>query len=84
MYKWITVCVLPVFLSILWYFPFVWSLVYLLLLSIFLVIAVFVLTLWGHVSLSSPHQTNLFLLDKLEKDVRQIEETLKVNKASGI
>lgn len=78
MIKWISVCVAPLCLSIVWYFPFIWSLVYLLLLSLFIVIAVFVLTLWGHVSLSSPHQTSLFLLDKVEKDVRQIEETLKV------
>ena len=78
MIKWISICVAPLCLSIVWYFPFLWSLVYLLFLSLFIVIAVFVLTLWGHVSLSSPHQTSLFLLDKVEKDVRQIEETLKV------
>lgn len=78
MYKWITVGVAPLCLSVVWYFPFLWSLVYIFFLSLFIVIAVFVLTLWGHVSLSSPHQTSLFLLDKVEKDVRQIEETLKV------
>ncbi|KAJ8726892.1 hypothetical protein PYW08_015289 [Mythimna loreyi] len=50
--------------------------------NLFIVIAVFVLTLWGHVSLSSPHQTSLFLLDKVEKDVRQIEETLKEDQSN--
>lgn len=78
MYRWISVCVAPLCLSLVWYFPFIWSLFYLLCLSLFIVIAVFALTLWGHVALSSPHQTSLFLLDKFEKDVRQIEETLKV------
>lgn len=78
MFMWISVCIAPLCLSIVWYFPFIWSLVYLLFLSLFIVIAVFVLTLWGHVSLSSPHQTSLFLLDKVEKDIRQIEESLKV------
>ncbi|XP_075972746.1 sorting nexin snazarus [Anticarsia gemmatalis] len=82
MNKWISVCILPVCVSVLWYFPFIWSVIYLLILSLFLVIAVFVLTLWGHVSLSSPHQTNLFLIDKLEKDVRQIEETLKEDQSN--
>lgn len=78
MYKWIAVCVAPLCLSVVWYFPFIWSIVYLVLLSSLVVIAAFVLTLWGHVSLSSPHQTSLFLLDRVEKDVRFIEESLKV------
>ncbi|CAD0198928.1 unnamed protein product [Chrysodeixis includens] len=77
MYKWIAVCVAPLCLSIVWYFPFIWSIVYLVFLSLLVVIAAFVLTLWGHVSLSSPHQTSLFLLDRVEKDVRFIEESLK-------
>lgn len=80
MFNWITVCIFPVVLTIIYYFPIVWSLLYLLFLTIFLVIAVFVFTIWGHVSLSSPYQTPLFLLDKLEKDVRHIKEILKVSK----
>ncbi|XP_035431412.1 sorting nexin-25 isoform X1 [Spodoptera frugiperda] len=82
MYRWISVCVAPLCLSLVWYFPFIWCLFYLLCLSLFIVIAVFALTLWGHVALSSPHQTSLFLLDKVEKDVRQIEETLKEDQSN--
>ncbi|XP_026746682.1 sorting nexin-25 [Trichoplusia ni] len=77
MYKWIAVCIAPLCLSAVWYFPFIWSIVYLVILSLLVVIAAFVLTLWGHVSLSSPHQTSIFLLDRVEKDVRFIEESLK-------
>ncbi|KAF9407078.1 hypothetical protein HW555_012783, partial [Spodoptera exigua] len=79
---WISVCVAPLCLSLVWYFPFIWCLFYLLWLSLFIVIAVFALTLWGHVALSSPYQTSLFLLDKFEKDVRQIEETLKEDQSN--
>ncbi|KAH9640653.1 hypothetical protein HF086_000597 [Spodoptera exigua] len=82
MYRWISVCVAPLCLSLVWYFPFIWCLFYLLCLSLFVVIAVFALTLWGHVALSSPYQTSLFLLDKFEKDVRQIEETLKEDQSN--
>ncbi|KAF9408791.1 hypothetical protein HW555_011633 [Spodoptera exigua] len=82
MYRWISVCVAPLCLSLVWYFPFIWCLFYLLCLSLFIVIAVFALTLWGHVALSSPYQTSLFLLDKFEKDVRQIEETLKEDQSN--
>ncbi|XP_026313842.1 sorting nexin-25 [Hyposmocoma kahamanoa] len=40
------------------------------------------LTLWCHVALSSPHQTSLFLLERLEKEVRQLEETLKEDQSN--
>lgn len=36
-------------------------------------------TLWGHVALSSPHQTSLFLVDKAEKDMRLLMDMLKVS-----
>lgn len=77
MYKWIPICLVPVML-VLWSFPLFLNFLYLLLLGIFIVTAVFILTLWGHIALSSPHQTSLHLLDKVEKEVRQLEEILKV------
>ncbi|KAM3968308.1 LOW QUALITY PROTEIN: sorting nexin snazarus [Aphomia sociella] len=77
MIKWILISAAPLWLALSWYFPVLWCLIYLLLFTIFLVTAVFVLTLWGHVSLSSPHQNSLFLLDRAEKEVRQLEDILK-------
>lgn len=76
--KWGLIGLPPLWLALAWCFPVVWSLMYLLLFSLLLAIAVFVLTLWGHVALSSPHQNSLFLLDRVEKEVRQLEESLKV------
>lgn len=76
--KWVFISVLPVWLALSWYFPSMWSFIYLVLFSAFLIISVFVLTLWGHVALSSPHQTSLFLLERVDKEMRQLEESLKV------
>ncbi|KAL4713545.1 hypothetical protein ACJJTC_007783 [Scirpophaga incertulas] len=75
--KWIGLCVAPIGFILLWYFPVLWSLVFLLSLSLLIVVSFFLLTLWGHVALSSPHQTSLFLIERVEKDMRQLEESLK-------
>lgn len=76
--KWIAICVAPVSLVLLWNFSFLWGIVHLSFLTLCMLILVFSLTLWGHVSLSSPHQTSSFLVDTVEKRVRQLEEILKV------
>ncbi|XP_028171900.1 sorting nexin-25 isoform X1 [Ostrinia furnacalis] len=75
--KWLIITALPVYLAISWYIPLLWSLFYLTILCVFLVVSVFMLTLWGHVALSSPHQTSLFLVDRVEKEMRHLEESLK-------
>ncbi|XP_049865173.1 sorting nexin-25 isoform X2 [Pectinophora gossypiella] len=75
--KWIILGSVPVCLAFIWYLPFTWSLIYLVIFSVFLITTVFALTLWSHVALSSPHQTSLFLLDRVEKEARQLEEALK-------
>ncbi|CAH2229707.1 jg2257 [Pararge aegeria aegeria] len=54
-----------------------WSLTYLSLLSVCFLCGVFVLTLWAHLALSSPHQTSLFLLDNIEKESRILETTIR-------
>ncbi|XP_052751645.1 sorting nexin-25 [Galleria mellonella] len=77
MFYWIITSGVALLLALSWYFPVMFSLFYLGLLTIFLIMGIFVLTLWGHVSLSSPHQTSLFLLDRAEKEVQQLEEILK-------
>ncbi|PZC75665.1 hypothetical protein B5X24_HaOG205772 [Helicoverpa armigera] len=82
MYRLISVCVLPLCVGVLWYCPPIWKLVYLFILTIFLVLGAVTFTFWGHVSLSSPHQTSLFLLERVEKEVRQIEETLKEDQSN--
>ncbi|XP_063823534.1 sorting nexin-25 isoform X1 [Ostrinia nubilalis] len=75
--KWLIITALPVYLAISWYIPLLLSLFYLTILCVFLVVSVFMLTLWGHVALSSPHQTSLFLVDRVEKEMRHLEESLK-------
>lgn len=82
MLKWISICAGPLWLAVSWYFPAMWSLVYLLLFTLFFLLAVFVLTLWGHIALSSPHQTSLFLIERLDKEVRELDEILKVGAMS--
>ncbi|XP_047022954.1 sorting nexin-25 isoform X1 [Helicoverpa zea] len=82
MYRLISLCVAPLCVGVLWYCPPIWKLVYLFILTIFLVLGAVTFTFWGHVSLSSPHQTSLFLLERVEKEVRQIEETLKEDQSN--
>ncbi|XP_045763769.1 sorting nexin-25 [Maniola jurtina] len=77
MFKCLVYFLVPVILSMIYYFPFIWSLFYLSLLSVCLICGVFVLTLWGHLALSSPHQTSLFLLDNIEKEARILETTIR-------
>ncbi|XP_061706155.1 sorting nexin-25 isoform X1 [Cydia pomonella] len=77
MWTWIVMSSVPLWLMSAWYFPIIWSPIFLLVLTIFLVILVLALTLWGHISLSSPHQPSIFLMDKVEKELRQLEDTLK-------
>lgn len=67
----------PVVLVLLWYLSFMWSLLHLIILTVCLFVSAFILTLWCHVALSSPHQTSLFLVDKVEKDIRQLIDMLK-------
>ncbi|CAG9791866.1 unnamed protein product [Diatraea saccharalis] len=75
--KWAILGVLPIFVVGTWYVPLVLNLFYLFLTTIFIILLVFLLTLWGHVALSSPHQTSMFLLERVEKVVRELEEFLK-------
>ncbi|XP_072942147.1 sorting nexin-25 [Epargyreus clarus] len=82
MFKWILYSVPPVFLSLMWYFPLSRGLIYLFLLSTFLVLANFGFTLWSHIALSSPHQTSLFLLDNVEKEARFLETTIKEDQSN--
>ncbi|KAI8440065.1 hypothetical protein MSG28_001489 [Choristoneura fumiferana] len=77
MWAWVALSAVPLWLALSWYFPFIWGPVYLFFFTVLLLLLVFVLTLWGHVALSSPQQTSLFLLDKVDKELRQLEETLK-------
>ncbi|CAK1551679.1 unnamed protein product [Leptosia nina] len=67
-----TLCV-----SVFWYFPLIWNLTFLALFSVSIFVAVFTFALWGHVSLSSPHQTSLFLFDSVEKESRVLESAIK-------
>lgn len=78
MNKWLIFGAAPVFLTIAWSFPVMLSFAHLILLSICIFLGVFSLTIWGHFALSTPHQTPLFLLDTVEKEVRQLEDILKV------
>lgn len=78
MNKWLIFGIIPVLLTLSWGFPLLWSFAHLLLLSVFIFVGVFSLTLWGHFALSTPHQTPLILLDTVEKEVRQLEEIIKV------
>lgn len=80
--KWIAICLAPVLIVLLWNFSFIWGFFHLSLLTLCIMTLVFALTLWGHVSLSSPHHTSSFLLDTVEKEVRQLDEILKVRKNS--
>ncbi|KAJ0179237.1 hypothetical protein K1T71_004949 [Dendrolimus kikuchii] len=82
MYKFICISAIPLLIILFWSYPVLWSIGHFLFLSLFLIIAIFVLTLWGHVALSSPHQTSLFLLDRIDKEVRQLEESIKEEKAN--
>ncbi|XP_045459696.1 sorting nexin-25 [Melitaea cinxia] len=61
----------------LFYFPYALSVTYISVLSLCCVLGVFVLTLWGHIALSSPHQTSLFLLDNIEKEARILDATIR-------
>ncbi|CAG9563554.1 unnamed protein product [Danaus chrysippus] len=67
----------PLCISSVYYFSFLWNFTYLSILSVCLITCVFVLTLCGHLSLSSPHQTSTFLLDNIEKEARQLETALR-------
>lgn len=78
MLKWIVYIFIPISLSVLYYFPLVWSLAYLLIISVCLISGVFAFTLWAHLALSSPHHTSLFLLDNLEKEVRVLDTAIRV------
>ncbi|XP_048480904.1 sorting nexin-25 [Plutella xylostella] len=78
--KWIFYCIAPIILSVLWYCPTLGTLLYLLLFSSLVIIGVFLFTLWGHVSLSSPHQTSLFLLERTERESRDFNEIIKEEK----
>ncbi|XP_039746323.1 sorting nexin-25 isoform X2 [Pararge aegeria] len=77
MFKWLVYLIVPIILSMIFYFPLMWSLTYLSLLSVCFLCGVFVLTLWAHLALSSPHQTSLFLLDNIEKESRILETTIR-------
>lgn len=79
--KWIVICLTPVLLVLLWNFSFIWGVVHLSLLTLSILILVFALTLWSHVTLSSPHHTSSFLVDAIEKKIRQLDEILKVSKS---
>ncbi|XP_013175351.1 PREDICTED: sorting nexin-25 isoform X1 [Papilio xuthus] len=84
MLKWILFSTVPISISIFWYFPLLWSITYLMLLSAFIGIGIFMLTFWGHIALSSPHQASLFLLDKAEKESRFLEETIREDQNSWV
>ncbi|CAH0663953.1 unnamed protein product [Chilo suppressalis] len=75
--KWILICLFPIVSVLTWYVPLVWNMIYLLLCAVFVTLVVFLVTLWAHVALSSPHQTSLFLIERVEKDVRELEQYLK-------
>lgn len=53
-----------------------------LLLAIFIILSVFTLSLWGHIALSSPYHIPPFLIERIEKEVRQFEEALKEDQAN--
>ncbi|XP_050362850.1 sorting nexin-25 isoform X6 [Nymphalis io] len=74
----------PICLSLIYYFPFILSLTYIVLLSACCVLGVFVLTLWGHLALSSPHQTSLFLLDNIEKEARILDTAIREEQSNWI
>ncbi|CAH2063482.1 unnamed protein product, partial [Iphiclides podalirius] len=42
------------------------------------------LTFWGHIALSSPHQASLFVVEKTEKESRLLEETIKEDQCSWV
>lgn len=75
---WMLICGVPLVYVLIWYFPILWSLIYLLLLAIFIILSVFTLSLWGHIALSSPYHIPPFLIERIEKEVRQFGEALKV------
>ncbi|CAK1578206.1 unnamed protein product [Parnassius mnemosyne] len=84
MLKWIIFCTVPICLSIIWYFPGLLSFIYIIFLSAFLVIGIFILTFWGHIALSSPHQASLFLAEKAERESRLLDETIKEEQSSWV
>ncbi|XP_068627751.1 sorting nexin-25 isoform X2 [Battus philenor] len=49
-----------------------------------MVTSVFLLTFWGHIALSSPHQASLFLAEKAEKDIRFLEEIIREDQNSWV
>ncbi|XP_013138526.1 PREDICTED: sorting nexin-25 [Papilio polytes] len=84
MFKWFLFSTLPISISIFWYFPLLWSISYLILLSVLIGIGIFMLTFWGHIALSSPHQASLFLLEKAEKETRFLDETIREDQKSWV
>ncbi|XP_038213444.1 sorting nexin-25 [Zerene cesonia] len=69
--------ILSLCISIFWYFPLTWNLTFIGLFSLSVIVAIFAFTLLGHVSLSSPHQTSLFIIDSIEKEARMLESAIK-------
>ncbi|XP_022114561.2 sorting nexin-25 isoform X3 [Pieris rapae] len=63
-----------------WCFPLIWNFTYFILFSTTLIVTIFTFTFFGHISLSSPHQTSLFLFNSLEKKSRVLESALKDEK----
>lgn len=78
MTKFLLYFLVPICISSVYYFSFLWNFMYLSILSVCLLTCVFVLTLCGHLSLSSPHQTSTLLLDNIEKEARQLETAIRV------
>ncbi|XP_045525706.1 sorting nexin-25 isoform X2 [Pieris brassicae] len=72
--------VLPLCILLFWCFPLIWNLTYFILFSTTLIVTIFTFTFFGHISLSSPHQTSLFLFNSIEKKSRVLESAIKDEK----
>ncbi|XP_041973406.1 sorting nexin-25 [Aricia agestis] len=77
MFRWFVYFIAPFCIPFLWWCPSLWSLIYFILIGISVMLAIFSFSTLGHIALSSPHQTALFLLDRIERQARELEAEIK-------